>query len=70
VLADIKCVKTLAQRHENAAMLGLFLGDPKPEYVAVEPLGGLLVGDPQEHVADSAQFDHLRSAPVKDEDEK
>ena len=33
-------------------MLGVFLGDRKAQHIAVEALGGLLVGDPQVDVAD------------------
>src|SRR5215471_3362723 len=60
MLADIERVKTLTQGHEDAAMFGVFLGDAEPEHVAVEPLGGLLVGDPQEHMADARQLYHSK----------
>jgi len=51
-------VKVVAQCHEHATMLRVFLGDHKAEQVAVEPLLDLLVGDPQIDVADAFQLDH------------
>jgi len=38
VLTDIEGVKVGAQSHEDAAVLGVLLGDPEPEHIAVEPL--------------------------------
>ena len=59
-------MKTVAQRHEHAAVLGVLLGDAEPEHIAVEALRGLLVGDPEEDVADPSQFDHRNSpAPAQ-----
>src|SRR5215468_9008216 len=60
MLADIERMKIFSQGHEDAAMFGVFLGDAEPEHVAVEPLGGLLVGDPQEHMADARQLYHSK----------
>src|SRR5260370_22754365 len=61
MLPDVERMKILAQCHEDAAMFRVFLGDPEPEHVAVEPLRSLLVGDPQIDVPDARQLDHLSS---------
>jgi len=61
VLGDVERVEAVAQRHEDAAVLGVLLGDTEPEHVAVEAFGGLLVGDPEEDVADARQLDHQNS---------
>ena len=55
VLRDVKGVVGVAQRHENAPVIGVFLSDPEPEHIAIEALGGLLVGDPQEDTADALE---------------
>src|SRR5436305_12102995 len=66
MLRDVQSVKTVTQRHEDAAMLGVLLGDLEPEHVAVEALGGLLVDDSEEDVTDPSQFDHRNSpAPAR-----
>jgi len=39
-------------------MIRVLLGDRKPQNVAIEPLRGLLVGDPQIDVADTLELDH------------
>jgi hypothetical protein len=54
-------MKPIAQCHEHPAVLGVLLGDAEPEDVAVEAFGGLLVGDPQQDVADTSQLDHRNS---------
>jgi hypothetical protein len=59
MLADVERVKVIAEGHEHAAVVGVFLGDQKPEHIAVEPFGSLLVGDPQIDVADACQFDDV-----------
>src|SRR5271166_2414821 len=59
MLSDVERVEIVAQGHEHAAVLGVFLGDNEPEQIAVEPLRDLLVGDPQIDVADALQFDHV-----------
>ncbi len=46
VLGDVDRVEAVAQRHEDAAVLGVLLGDAEAEHVAVEALGGFFVGDP------------------------
>jgi hypothetical protein len=47
MLTDVERVKVVAQGHEHAAVLRVFLGDYKAEQVAIEPLRDLLVGDPK-----------------------
>lgn len=44
--SDVERVEIFAQRHEDAAMLGVFLGDEKAEHVAVEALGNRFVANP------------------------
>src|SRR6266446_10655432 len=61
MLRDIDRMKTVAQGHEHAAVLGVLFGDAKPQRVAVEALGRFLVDDPEEDMADTAQLDHLSS---------
>ena len=39
--------------HKDAAVLRVFLGDSEPEHIAVEPLGGFLVGDSEIDVTDA-----------------
>src|SRR5215467_8089780 len=65
MLPEVEGVKVLAQGHKDAAMLGVLLGDVEPQHVSVKPLGGFLVGNPQEHVADTGQSYHPNSAPAK-----
>ena len=60
VLCDVECMKAVAQSHEHTAVLGVLLGDAKPEHVTIESLRRFLVDDPQQHVADTAQVDHVR----------
>ena len=38
VLRQVERVKPVAQRHKDAAVLGVLLGDAKPEDIAVKPL--------------------------------
>jgi hypothetical protein len=61
MLRDVQRVEILAQGHKDAAMIRVLLGDPEPEHVAVEPLRGFLVGDPQIDVAAAGHLDHLGS---------
>ena len=58
MLADVEGVEVVAQGHEHPAVIGVFLGDRKAQHIAVEALGGLVVGDPQIDVADGLQLDH------------
>jgi hypothetical protein len=47
-------------------VFGVLLGDGEPEHVAVEALRCLLVGDPEEDVADTSKLDHRNSpAPAQ-----
>src|SRR5260370_30917156 len=59
MLREVECMKGVAQGHEDGAVLGVLLGDAEAERVAVEAFRGLLVGDPQQDVADARQVDHL-----------
>src|SRR5260370_25127800 len=61
MLREVECMKGVAQGHEDGAVLGVLLGDAEAERVAVEAFRGLLVGDPQEDMADARQVDHLVS---------
>jgi hypothetical protein len=63
MLGDVDRVEPVTQGHEYAAVVGVLLGDPKAEHVAVEPLRGLLVGDAQQHMTDARKIDH-RSLPL------
>jgi hypothetical protein len=53
-------MEAITQGHEHTAVLWILLGDAKPQDVAVEPLLGCLVDDPQQNVTDTAQVDHVR----------
>src|SRR2546425_6708404 len=46
------------ERHEDAAVLGVFLQHREPEDLGVELLGGLQIEHAQQDVADSRETDH------------
>ena len=58
MLADVEGVEVVAQCHEHAPVVRVFLGDHKAQHIAVKPLRGLLVGDSQIDMADALQLDH------------
>src|SRR6185312_7921701 len=58
VLPDVERVKIVAQRHEHAAMIRLFLGDAEAERVAVETLRRFDIRDRQQHMPDAFQLHH------------
>jgi hypothetical protein len=58
MLTDVERVKVLAQCHEHASALGIFFGDFEAEYIAIEPLRDLLVGEPQVDMTEAFQLNH------------
>src|SRR5262245_55854639 len=63
VLSHVDGVEVLSQGHEEIAVVGILLGDAKPEDVTVERLGPLKVRHPQLHMTDLLEPDRGTHPP-------